>query len=442
MGKRYKYHVEKPVYSQDTDRADEEVTLGFGALPEGVIAGTPVSAQVTLEDVPPVILVPPPNQRPNPPAGATAVSFAEESPDTVATYRLSAPAPGAVLSLDKEGPDAASFRIRGDTLYFKEMENFPDFEAPADVAGEAAGVVAGDNAYVVGLYAWDGSLSSDTVSVTVSVRNVDEPGVVSVSPSSAQVGTRLQATLTDPDGGVSDTLWQWQHRARGVTGWTGIEDSTLSGFLPGDTEVGQSLRATVTYIDGESSGPTDRKPAASAALGPVLARPVRTVSYSASSYVAREDGDTATVTNEDEPGTATVSPSTPEAGQTLRAELSDPDGDVRVNPEGWQWERREGSASWAAINDSTAARYTPGAADVGQMLRVTVGYADGHGAGKQAVSGYDLQGQSKPLAGGAWPEARTTRYKADSRVGVILGIGEIDSTTSPRGRPAATMSTR
>ena len=119
--------------------------------------------------------------------------------------------------------------------------------------------------------------------------------MVSVSPSSAQVGTRLQATLTDPDGGVSDTQWQWERRARGVTGWTGIEDSTLSGYLPGDTDAGQYLWATVTYIDGESSGPTDRKPAASAALGPVLARPVRTVSYSASSYVAREDGDTATV---------------------------------------------------------------------------------------------------------------------------------------------------
>ena len=30
--------------------------------------------------------------------------------------------------------------------------------------------------------------------------------------------------------------------------------------------------------------------------------------------------------------------------------------------------------------------YTPGAADVGQKLRVRVGYADGHSAGKQAVS--------------------------------------------------------
>ena len=37
--------------TEDTDRADEEVTLGFGALPEGVIAGTPVRAAVSLVDV-------------------------------------------------------------------------------------------------------------------------------------------------------------------------------------------------------------------------------------------------------------------------------------------------------------------------------------------------------------------------------------------------------
>ncbi len=240
--------------NEDSDGVDETVSLGFGDLPAGVSAGTQASAQVTLVDVPSVILVPPPNPRPNPPAGATAVSFAEESSDTVATYRLSAPDPGAVLTLKKEGPDAASFRIRGDTLYFKEMENFPDFEAPADVADGEEGVVAGDNDYVVGLYTWDGSLSSDTVAVTVSVRNVDEAGMVSVSPSSAQVGTQLKATLRDPDGSLSDTLWQWQRRAPGVTVWTEIEDSTLSRFLPGDTDAGQYLRATVSYTDGHGPG--------------------------------------------------------------------------------------------------------------------------------------------------------------------------------------------
>ncbi len=100
-----------------------------------------------------------------------------------------------------------------------------------------------------------------------------------------------------------------------MTVWTEIEDSTLSRFLPGDTDAGQYLRATVTYIDGESSGPTDRKPAASAALGPVRARPVRTVSYSASSYVAREDGDTATVR-------VTLSPAPEEAAGAVKVKVT------------------------------------------------------------------------------------------------------------------------
>lgn len=84
------------------------------------------------------------------------------------------------------------------------------------------------------------------------------------------------------------------------------------------------------------------------------------------------------MTTKDEPGTVTISPASPEVGQALRAELRDPDGDVRVNPEGWRWQRwAEVTASWAAINDSTAARYTPGTADVGQKLRVRVSYQAG-----------------------------------------------------------------
>ena len=36
--------------------------------------------------------------------------------------------------------------------------------------------------------------------------------------------------------------------------WTEIEDSTLSRFLPGDTDAGQYLGATVSYTDGHGPG--------------------------------------------------------------------------------------------------------------------------------------------------------------------------------------------
>ena len=272
----------------DSDGDDETVSLGFGDLPEGVSAGTQASAQVTLLDVSSVILVPPPNRPPNPPAGSTSVVFAEESSDTVATYRLSDPDPGAVLTLKIGGPsassDSASFRISGDTLYFKEMEDFPDFEARTDIGG-----TAGDNDYVVRLYTWDGSLSSDTVAVTVSVTNVDEPGMVSVSLP-RQVGTQLKATLTDPDGSVADTLWKWR-RSPDATVWTPIEDLTLSRYVPGDTDAGQYLQATVIYTDGHGSD----KPAASAALGPIASRtnrPPNPPAGSTSVVFAEESSDT------------------------------------------------------------------------------------------------------------------------------------------------------
>ena len=158
------------------------------------------------------------NRRPNPPAGPTAVSFAEESADTVATYRLTDPDPGDVLTLKIGGPsastDSSAFRIRGDTLYFKKMADFPDFEAPTDIGGDD-----GDNDYVVRLYTWDGSLSSDTVAVTVSVTNVDEPGAVSLTSTSPRVGTRLTVVLTDPDGDVAVRAWHWQRRASATAEW-------------------------------------------------------------------------------------------------------------------------------------------------------------------------------------------------------------------------------
>ena len=68
----------------DEDEDDETVSLGLGTLPSGVRAGTPASATVTLRDIdvnePPVIT-----------GGPTAVSFAENGTDAVATYRATDP---------------------------------------------------------------------------------------------------------------------------------------------------------------------------------------------------------------------------------------------------------------------------------------------------------------------------------------------------------------
>ena len=155
------------------------------------------------------------------------------------------------------------------------MEDFPDFEARTDIGG-----TAGDNDYVVRLYTWDGSLSSDTVAVTVSVTNVEEPGVVTLSPSQPQAGAWVTAALREPDGEVNVNVpnggWHWQRRANETAMWENITSSrTRSEFFQGPSyqpvaaDVGQMLRATVSYTDGESADATDLKSSQSAATVPV-----------------------------------------------------------------------------------------------------------------------------------------------------------------------------
>ena len=122
----------------------------------------------------------------------------------------------------------------------------------------------------------------------------DRAGVVSLRPATTpQVGTPLTAALADPDGAVTDTMWQWQRRAtaEATTPWSDLADDTLSVYVPGTADVDRYLRATVSYDDAHGPG----KGAESEAVGPVIRPPSRTVSYSASTYVATEDGDTATV---------------------------------------------------------------------------------------------------------------------------------------------------
>ena len=89
-----------------------------------------------------------------------------------------------------------------------------------------------------------------------------------------------------------------------------------------------------------------------------------------------------TITDQDEAGTLTLSPTRPRQAELVTATLSDPDT-VTGTPV-WTWERSAGRSAWHVINGATAASYTPTAADAGHYLRVTASYTDGHGSGQTA----------------------------------------------------------
>ena len=89
------------------------------------------------------------------------------------------------------------------------------------------------SSYTVTLTATDPDIDTDTVTVTINVTNIEEPGSVSLSASQPQLGVSLTATLTDPDGGITDQIWQW---ARGDTAggtFANISGATSSSYTPG-----------------------------------------------------------------------------------------------------------------------------------------------------------------------------------------------------------------
>ena len=101
---------------------------------------------------------------------------------------------------------------------------------------------------------------------------------------------------------------------------------------------------------------------------------------------------TVTVDNVDEPGTISLTSSSPRVGDRLTASLSDPDGYQAGGEWDWQtWYRQtEGDDdSWVPDESVryTASSYTVQSSDVGLRLRARIrNYTDGHGSGKSAHS--------------------------------------------------------
>ena len=180
----------------------------------------------------------------------------------------------------------------------------------------------------------------------------DDDGSVTLSPSSPQVGDTVTATITDPDGGVTGATWQWASSSDGTTGWTNILGTTSATYTVVDANVGNFLRASVNYDDAAGTGKS-------------------------------AEAVTSAAVTEDDDGSVTLSPASPEVGDTVTARLSDPDGGVTGAT--WQWaSSSNGTTNWIPILGTTSATYTVVEANVGNYLRATASYDDSVGDGKSA----------------------------------------------------------
>ena len=200
----------------------------------------------------------------------------------------------------------------------------------------------------------------------------DRAGTLTLSPTQPRVGAAVTASLTDPDGSISNITWQWAGSPNGSSNWANIGGAASAVYTPVAGDVGNYLRALASYTDGHGSGKSARA---------VSANPVQVAPPPPS----------------DRAGTVTLRSTQPRVGAALTASLIDPDGSISNIT--WQWAGSpNGSSNWANIGEAASAVYTPVAGDVADYLRAMATYTDGHGSGKsaRAVSANPVQGAPPP----------------------------------------------
>ena len=203
--------------------------------------------------------------------GRAAVDYAENGAGSVATYTATDVESNAITwSLGGTDADQLSIGATSGVLTFNAPPNFEDAQDTDTNNKYQVTVTATDNG--------EPNMSS-TLNVTVTVTNVDEPGAIGAIIGTAQVGQTLTAgTVTDPDGGVTGTTWQWQS----ADDDSDIGGATESTYILAVADFGKPIQVVATYNDGHgddkqvTSAPTDTVVAADAPDAPSIALAVDT----------------------------------------------------------------------------------------------------------------------------------------------------------------------
>ena len=93
-----------------------------------------------------------------------------------------------------------------------------------------------------------------TSTVTITITDVEEPGVVTLSDDEPGVGVAVDATLSDGDGSISGEMWQWARSADGRTRWFSIVGATSSSYTTVQADADFYLRARASYTDNRGGG--------------------------------------------------------------------------------------------------------------------------------------------------------------------------------------------
>ncbi len=204
-------------------------------------------------------------------ASTKAVTCDYDENDDAPVANFSALDPeGEMIVWSLTGDDAEDFDITGGVLSFSSSPNFEDPKGSGTPA---------DNSYDVMVVATEvrapGSLDlaqSNEISVTVNVKNVEEPYTFTLdrlqvrASADTSGGTTLTSTLTDPDviSASPAPTYQWyvpkvsRPDLENDNHWTTAGNSTSTGqtYAPVSTDAGKHLRVVATYTDG--IGPSEK----------------------------------------------------------------------------------------------------------------------------------------------------------------------------------------
>ena len=154
------------------------------------------------------------------------------------------------LTYSLTGADAASFTIVSSTGQIR-VKDALDFETKSSytLAVEVHDRLdsAGNSSNAI----------DDTQDVTITVENVEEPGIITLTSVTAIIQARAEVTASlEDDDGPFGTSWQWHRSPNGRTGWVTIAGATGAAYTPTLTDEGEFIRATASYDDGHGSGKT------------------------------------------------------------------------------------------------------------------------------------------------------------------------------------------
>ena len=99
----------------------------------------------------------------------------------------------------------------------------------------------------------DGTVDSAEYTMTINITGVDDPGTVSIT-GTLLGGSTLTATVSDPDGNVTNASWRWMRGDTDAGTFSNISGATAANYDLVAADVGKYLKAMVSYTDGDGSG--------------------------------------------------------------------------------------------------------------------------------------------------------------------------------------------